>query len=134
MKPPSENSDHDSLLDRLLADEDWHALNTTVKARAVGAVRARRRQRALLAWGGSAVAACALALTALNYFPSKDGRAPTASVFVPRSAPTYITEEQLMAYFPPGSCTIAEIDGERRFIILDPEIAAHGVLLAEAAP
>ena len=51
-----------------------------------------------------------------------------------RSGPTYITEEQLMAYFPPGSCTIAEIDGERRFIILDPEIAAHGVLLAEVAP
>jgi hypothetical protein len=42
-----------------------------------------------------------------------------------------ISDEKLMSYFPPGSCTIAEIDGVRRFIVLDPKIAAEGYALAE---
>lgn len=127
MKTPPDDPHGHPLLDGLLADDDWHALNAATRERALGALRARRRQRALLTWGGSGVAGCALALALMNFFPPTDGSAPTAAAPVPRSGPIYITEEQLMAYFPPGSCTIAEIDGERRLIILDPDIAANGV-------
>lgn len=98
MRTPPKNSYDDTLLNRLLADEDWQAHNT--------AVRARRRQRALLAWGGSAVVACALALVAVNFSPPTEKATPVAT-----NAPalatriTYISEEQLLAIFPPGSCT-----------------------------
>ncbi len=127
MKTPSDDSDRNPLLDGVLADEEWRALNAAVKSRALGALRARRRQRALLHWGGSAVAACAMALAAQKFFPRPDGAAPVALASESRPHTSYISEEKLMSYFPPGSCTIAEIDGERRLIILDPDIAANGV-------
>jgi hypothetical protein len=126
MKTPPDDPDRNALLDGVLADDGWQALNAEVKARALGAFRAHRRQRRLLAWGGSAVAACALAVTGLNFVLRPYEAAPASVASKPKTRPSYLTEEQLMAYFPPGSCTIAEIDGERRFIVLDPEIAAHG--------
>jgi hypothetical protein len=33
----------------------------------------------------------------------------------------------MLAMFPPGSCIVAEVDGQRRLIFLDPKIAAEGV-------
>ncbi len=141
MKTSREDPDRNPLLDGVLADEDWRMLNAAVKTRALGALRARRRERRLLAWGGSAVAACGLALAALSWASrSTEPVAPIRANLSSPAAPTpsahppYITEEQLMSYFPPGSCTIAEIDGERRFIMLDPDIAANGYVLSELPP
>jgi hypothetical protein len=133
MRTPPENPD-DPLLDGVLADEGWAALNAAVKSRALGALRARRRQRALLTWGGSAVGACALALATVNFVSPPNTPAPGPVASVPPRHTAHITEEKLMSYFPPGSCTIAEIDGERRFIILDPDIAANGVAFSGPLP
>jgi hypothetical protein len=40
--------------------------------------------------------------------------------------PEYITEEQMLALFPKGSCTIAEIDGQTQLIFFDRKIEEEG--------
>jgi hypothetical protein len=37
-----------------------------------------------------------------------------------------ITEAQMLAMFPKGSCAIAEIDGKRQVVFLDPAIETEG--------
>ena len=39
------------------------------------------------------------------------------------------TDDQLLALFPKGSCIIAEVDGQTRFIVLDQKLAAQGLAL-----
>jgi hypothetical protein len=34
----------------------------------------------------------------------------------------YITDEQLVSSFPPGSCFIAEVDGRKELVFFDPAV------------
>jgi len=37
-----------------------------------------------------------------------------------------ISEQQMLAMFPPGSCLLAEIDGKKRLVFLDQKLATEG--------
>jgi hypothetical protein len=48
------------------------------------------------------------------------------------SLPKIITEEQMLAMFPAGSCLLAEINGEKQLVFLDPKLANEGFPLPQA--
>jgi hypothetical protein len=149
--------DRDALLDAVLGDEDWQALRASTRAAALAAFRARHRRQRLGQWGALA-AGVALALGATwawmqpalaplrpeppaqlaRVTPAPAPAIPAAPLPAPESTPStanssvrYISEEQLLAMFPPGSCVIAEINGQKQFVILDPKIAAEGLALKQ---
>ena len=39
-----------------------------------------------------------------------------------RNEPRYLTDGELLALFPNGSCFLAEVDGKKELIFLDPEV------------
>jgi hypothetical protein len=47
------------------------------------------------------------------------------------SPPKIITEEQMLAIFPAGSCLLAEINGEKQLVFLDPKVASEGFPLPQ---
>ena len=49
----------------------------------------------------------------------------TAQHIEPRKAPDkprYLTDQELVAKFPKGSCFIAEVDGKKELVFLDPKV------------
>jgi hypothetical protein len=44
----------------------------------------------------------------------------------PANLPQHITEAQMLALFPKGSCIIAEIDGQTQLIFFDHKIEEEG--------
>jgi hypothetical protein len=54
----------------------------------------------------------------------------------PRASPSgirWVSEKELLAMFPKGSCVIAEINGQKELVLLDPELAAQGFRFAPEA-
>ena len=117
----------DTLLDATLRDEDWQAANAAVKARALRTFRTRQRVRRLARWTGS-VAALALAILGAAHWFSRSTTPPrpimVAHITAPKApdAPRRLTDAELVAAFPKGSCFIAEVDGKKDLIFLDREV------------
>ncbi len=124
------NSDHnrgEPLIDAILRDDDWQTASAAFKARAVGSFRARQRARRMTRWGG-VVAACALLLSGtVRWFgrPVAPLRtSPIAKMQPPDKPmrPRSLSDRELLAAFPKGSCFIAEVDGKKLLVFLDPEV------------
>lgn len=43
----------------------------------------------------------------------------------PKQNTSELTDEQLLAVFPPGSCFIAEVNGKKTLVFHDPALRAH---------
>ena len=126
MKIEPERGREEALLEALLGDEEWQAVNTAIKDRALGTFRARQRVRRL-ARSSLSVAACAAALAGVVFwFASTAGLRQSAANHseAPRrlSGPRYLTDEELLASFPKGSCFLAEVDGKKELIFPDPNV------------
>jgi hypothetical protein len=117
----------DALLDAVLRDQSWQSTNAAFKAEALGAFRTRQRAWRLTRWAGCAVA-LAGAVACLMHWPgrpvavtrqmaAKPPDAPRAS-----AKPRYLTDEELVASFPEGTCFLAEIDGKKALVFLDPNV------------
>lgn len=131
MKNNREPNDVDGLLNALLADDDWHALNSSLKHEAVAAMGMIRRRRRLRLWlGQAACAAMLLAGAAWWLRPSAPDGVPLAETFgQPVSAKTedkFISEEEMLAAFPAGSCVVAEINGQKTLVFFDAKQAEEG--------
>ncbi len=117
----------DALLDALLRDENWQTTNAAFKAEALGTFRARQRLRRLARWAGS-VAALAAVIAGVALWLSEPAAAPrqimVAQVVVPKAPnkPRDLTDQELIAAFPKGSCFIAEVDGKKELVFFDPEV------------
>src|ERR1044071_8996487 len=124
MNPDSEKEN--VLLDAILQDENWQATNTAGKAKAVGAFRARQRFRQLARWAcGAAALSAMLAGEYWLHRPTAVSPKITATqVEEPKhiKVPLCLTDEQLLASFPEGSCFIAEVDGRKELVFLDPKL------------
>jgi hypothetical protein len=130
------NLPHDPLLSDLAADSDYGRFRSELKARALGNIRRRRRIRQCVRAG--ALIAVTLALGVLVFSQwlrrvQRPGRRAPAQAAAHTSRPSdhrsafpaavqIINEQQLLACFPPGSCTIAEVNGEKMLIFLDPAL------------
>jgi len=71
--------------------------------------------------------------TPINENPSSELAVTVAKPSAPTLAdlaklPQHISEEQMLALFPKGSCIIAEIDGQKQLIFFDRKIEDEGAL------
>ncbi len=123
LDPQSENV----LLDAVLRDEAWQGTKATLKAGALAAFRRRQRLRRLTRTAAAALILCALLAVAL-WWPRPPAATPSPVVARRDPAPQtagpvrYLTDEELLALFPKGSCVLAEIDGRKELVFLDPKL------------
>jgi hypothetical protein len=127
MRTNSDSEKNDALLDAVLQNENWQSANATFKAQAVGTFRARQRVRRLTRWAGS-VAALAAVTAGVGYWLSRPAALPRQMTAAPSQAskradqPRQLTDAELVAAFPKGSCFIAEVDGKKQLVFFDPEV------------
>lgn len=123
LDPERENA----LLDAVLRDEAWQGTNAALKIDALVAFRRRQRLRRLTRVAATVLVLCALLALALRWSRPP---AATPSPVVTRRSPSpktaeavrYLTDEELLALFPGGSCVLAEIDGRKELVFLDPKL------------
>ena len=58
--------------------------------------------------------------------------ASTENVVSQQEGGAYISEEQMLAMFPKGSCVLAEINGEKQLVVFQGKEAVAGTERAEA--
>ena len=124
----------DPLLDAVLRDENWQTTSASFKAEALGTFRARQRQRRLLRCTGWAMVLAAVVVGAVHWFGHL--AAPPRRLAVNQNGgpkesgnPRFLTDEELLASFPKGSCFLAEIDGQEELVFLD--LGAERVFVAD---
>lgn len=132
MRTDRESNEVDGLLKALLADDDWHALNGSLKREALAVVGVTRRWRRLRnVLGQAACAAMLLVGTAWWWLGSS---APEGVPLAETSGQSMsaglkgklISEEEMLATFPAGSCVVAEINGEKTLVFFDAKQAEEG--------
>ena len=127
MRTNSDPEHDDALLDAMLQDETWRTASAAFKAEALRTVRARQRVRRLTRWAAS-VAALAAVMAGVAHRSSRPGAPPRqitmAHAEVPKAPdkPRRLTDQELVAAFPKGSCFIAEVDGKKELVFLDPKV------------
>ena len=131
MKNDREPNEIDGLLNAVLADDDWHALNRSLKREALAAIGVARRRRCLLFRVGPAVCAAALLAGAGWWLlPPTPGHRPVATISGQPTSPDagkqFISEEEMLAMFPAGSCVVAEINGQKTLVFFDAKQAEKG--------
>ena len=125
------DEDDSGLLNAVLADDNWHALNSGLKRQALAAMAQARRRRRLRVQIGQAALVVMLLGSLAWWFRQPDSRT-IATVPAPDSPrpithqERFISEEEMLALFPPGSCVVAEIDGRKELVFFDAEAARKG--------
>jgi hypothetical protein len=140
--------DQSKLLDALLADETWDTCSGRLQHTAIAALRATKKSRVRRAVIIQTMAVLAVLSTIAlvlsrpeRGWPSRSSNefarntdkpfvgaglpAPTPATAQMPSSATYITEDQMLAMFPEGSCVLAEIDGQRQLVVLDDTAIRH---------
>ena len=127
MKTNRDPEPDETLLDSVLRDEQWQAADATLKAQAMGAFQSGQRVRRIRRLAGFAAVLGVAMVIALRFsVPSSPVQIQSAAA--PAGEPKSIerardlTDEELLASFPEGSCFIAEIDGRKELIFLDPAV------------
>src|SRR6185436_852521 len=127
--PESNSRDADKLLDAVLADDEWHALQCAVREQGLLALEARRRRRRWRIGLSQAACAAIVVLAAVsawhsNRLPHPPGIQVASTA--PVTSASFISEEEMLAMFPKGSCIVAEVDGQRQLVFLEPAQAQAG--------
>jgi hypothetical protein len=127
MKTNRDRECEDRLLDAVLQDESWQTTSAAFKADALGTFRARQRRLKLVRGSACVVAlATVVAGVLLGWGPRE--AAPAKNAVEPTDASRksaashYLTDEELLASFPEGSCLLAEVDGRKELVFLDPSV------------
>jgi hypothetical protein len=114
----------DRLLKNVLGDKTGPPGGAALKAQVLAAFRARQSLRRLTRWAAG-VAAAAAAITCLVYWAGSPLPPRMSLVQNPSQPPgalarsSFLTDAQLLASFPPGSCFLAEVNGHKELIFLD---------------
>ncbi len=122
----------DALLDAVLADDDWQALNSSLKRDALTTIGVARRRRRLRLWVGRTACAVVLLVGAgWGLLPLASLRPPVAATSASSSGPRvpFISEDEMLAMFPAGSCVIAEVNGRKELVFFDAQKAAEGFVM-----
>lgn len=109
-------------LEAVLTDEAFSSFADSVKHAGVQAVRRRRHFRQVRITLGQL--ACIIGVLALFWLSCpKPQRVATISTATAQSRPDaashYISEDQMLAMFPSGSCVVAEVNGRKELVFLD---------------
>ncbi len=131
-KPSPAPSDHTPLLDAVLGDESWDALSASIRSEALHAIQRRKRNRAVRIAVLQVI--CLLGvLSAVLFWPGSPTHRDQPLLSVSKVSKTvlasntsdknlkshFISEDQMLAMFPPGSCVLAEINGRKELVFLD---------------
>ena len=117
----------DALVDAMLRDENWQAASAALKAEAMRTFGVRQRVRRLTRWA-SGVAALAAVIAGAGLWFGRPAPAPRQIAMTRAVAPKIpdkpgrLTDAELVAAFPKGSCFIAEVDGRKELIFFDPKV------------
>lgn len=117
--PEEENA----LVDELLRDEIWESASAAFKAEALRAFRGRTVVRRLTRLIGSAAALAFVAVCGIYWLRPVVTKQQLTKANRPvpiATAKHELSDEALLAFFPAGSCFIAEIDGQKELVFLDP--------------
>jgi hypothetical protein len=122
--PEKENA----LLDAMLSDETWQAASATFKTEALRTYRSQQRVNRVVRFAGS-TAVLAAVVVGLTHWLDRPAPAPrqlaavvTKASRAPGPPPRQLTDQDLVAAFPKGSCFIAEVDGRKELVFLDPKV------------
>jgi hypothetical protein len=127
MRMKSEPDRDDALVDAMLNDNEWQVASAAFKTQAMRAFHGRQRLRRLIRWGTSVLVLAAMITAAVHWSnrvlapPQQMAMVPAAAPKIP-DAPRRLTDEELVAAFPKGSCFIAEVDGKKELVFLDPKV------------
>jgi len=127
MKTNRDFEGNDPLLDAVLGDENWQTANAACKAAAVETFRGRQRVRRAMRWTGCVVALAATVACGV-YWLGHSAAVPPQMAAKPPDAPKEtlksrsLTDAELIASFPEGSCFLAEIDGKKQLVFLNQEV------------
>jgi hypothetical protein len=135
MKNDRESNEADALLNAVLADDGWHALNSSLKREALAVMGAEMGRRRWRIWIGR-MACAAVLLGGAGWWlrPTAPGPAQLAQTPgqpAPRGRGVqFIGEEEMLAMFPSGSCVVAEVNGQKELVFFDAKKAEEGFVLA----
>jgi hypothetical protein len=122
--PEKENA----LLDAMLRDETWQAASAAFKTEALRTYHARQRVNRVVRFAGSVAVLAAVGVGLAHWLGHSTAPAPNQLAAVrieaPRAPqqPRQLTDQELVAAFPKGSCFIAEVDGKKELVFLDPKV------------
>jgi hypothetical protein len=141
MKTNPDPENEDALLAAVLRDDGWQAANAAGKVQALGVFQARQRVRRWTRWGGGLAVLAAAAVCAAHWLagPAAESprrlalKAPGAPPAVETGSKLYLTDSELIALFPPGSCFLAEVDGKKKLVFYDPDVERQYVCEPGAA-
>jgi hypothetical protein len=127
MKTNPDPERDDALLDAVLGDEGWQASSAAFKAEALGTFRTRQRQRRLTRWAACAAVVAVAGAGAMHWLGGPAPKPQEVAVIRPEppkvaARPRYLSDAELLASFPAGSCFLAEVDGQKELIFLDPNV------------
>ena len=136
MSPDPERDD--ALLQAMLQDETWQTASAACKAEALRTFHGRQRVRRLTRWAGGVAALGTVILGVVHSLtppaaPPQQAMVTSAQVPKAEEQPGHLTDEQLVASFPKGSCFIAEVDGKKELVFLDPALQHTYVARSGAA-
>ena len=143
MKETGKENPDDLLLDAVLADESWRGLDLDLRRRARLVLQARhRRRRRLLQGAQIAIMGLCCALAASWWHAGAIRKSATASVPLPvndaeaqdSARAEFVSEAEMLALFPKGSCVVAEVDGQKQLVFFDARNAREGFLAADLGP
>jgi hypothetical protein len=139
MKTNPDPENEDALLEAVLRDDGWQAANAAGKAAALRVFQARQRVRRVARWGGGATALAVVAVCAAHWLAGpvaeSSGRLAVIQSKNPPAQPErskYLTDGELIALFPPGSCFLAEVDGQKKLVFFDPQVERQ--YISDASP
>lgn len=129
----------EALLDAVLKDDVWQTTDQELRTLAVDAIRGHRRRRRLRRMAAVALglmAVIGLALRGPRSWPTA-ALAPVTAPTDPSSAPSshrdhYLSDDELLSQFPPGSCVLVEVDDRKHLVFLDRHVErVHLAVLAD---
>jgi hypothetical protein len=134
MKPLARREEK-HLADVLLADAEWHQFQDNILRSGLSALAAsaRSRGRRIRTANVSALALLAAGLCFALVFHSPRATRSTPLAVAEASKLPSISEREVAALFPPGTCVFAQVNGEERLVILDAKIAEEGFLVADGS-
>ena len=136
MKNLCESNDVVVLLDAVLADEHWRALDGALKRKALAALSVERRKRSLRLQTGQLACAILLLVGAGWWLHSPTlKRESVVQRSTPPASPDarerFISEEAMLAMFPRGSCVVAEVNGQKELVFFDAQKVKEGFVLGQ---
>jgi len=124
MKTPGDRTPERRLLEAVLSEGSWQAGSASFKNQALGAYRARQRVRQ--AGRAACLAGMVLCAVGASYWAGwpvsrSPGSESQAGFGEAAAKPArFMSDAELVASFPAGSCFLAEIDGRLQLVFNDP--------------